>query len=99
MTMMDSSQTDLFGDVPSPAPAAPGVARLKVLPSGRNKLSPAQQRFNKLLARVDNLGRQLQELQLLADKVRGPHLDRMAELERQMDEGRRKMLAFLHERL
>lgn len=99
MTMIDSSQTDLFGEVPSPAPAAPGVARLKVLPSGRHKLSPAQQRFNKLLARVDNLGRHLHELQQLADKVRGPHMDRMAELERLMDEGRRKMLAFLHERL
>ena len=103
MTMMDSSQADFFGDGQSPSthhsPSTPEASRLKVLPRGREKLSPAQQRFNKLLARVENLGRQLQDLQQLADKLRPPHLARMAELKRKMDEARREMLVFLHQRL
>lgn len=81
------------------APSKPEATRLKVLPRGREKLSPAQQRFNKLLARVENLGRQLQDMQQLADKLRAPHLARMAELERRMDEACREMLVFLHQRL
>lgn len=100
---MDSSQADFFGDGQSPSthhsPSTPEASRLKVLPRGREKLSPAQQRFNKLLARVENLGRQLQDLQQLADKLRPPHLARMAELKRKMDEARREMLVFLHQRL
>ena len=103
MTMMDSSQADFLGDGQSPSthhsPSPPEASRLKVLPRGREKLSPAQQRFNKLLARVENLGRQLQDLQQLADKLRPPHLARMAELKRKMDEARREMLVFLHQRL
>lgn len=97
--MSDSFQADLFGGVQPSVPSQPEAAQLKVLPTGREKLSPAQQRFNKLLARVENLGRQLQDMRHLADKVRGPHLDRMAELARQMDAGRRAMLVFLHQRL
>ena len=97
--MNDSFQADFLGAASPTVPSGLGVTRLKVLPRGRDKLSPAQQRFNKLLARVDNLGHQLQDFGRLADKVRGPHFARMAELERQMDAGKRQMLAFLHERL
>ena len=101
--MNDSFQTDIFGSVQPPAPAVPaasvGVAHLKVVPSVKGKLSPAQQRFNKLLARVDNLGRQLQDLERLAGQVRGPHLARVAELDRQAVDAQRQMLFFLHDRL
>ena len=101
--MSHSFQTDISGNVPLPVPAAPaaplGAAHLKVMPSVQGKLTAAQQRFNKLLAKVDNLGRKLQDFARLADKVRGPHLDRMAELEREMADGQRQMLLFLHERL
>ena len=86
--------------MPAPtAPADPGVTRLKVLPRGREKLSPAQQRFNKLLARVDNLGRQVQNIQRLVDAVRAPHLERVSGLERRITQTQTDMALFLHERL
>lgn len=75
------------------------ASQLKVLPSEKGQLNPAQQRFNKLLAKVDRLGRKLQDFGHLADKVRGPHLARVAEVERQTVAGQRQMVLFLHERL
>lgn len=101
--MRPSFETGISGDVPPSAPDNPAApvcaAHLKVVPSVQGKLTAAQQRFNKLLAKVDSLGRKLQDFARLADKVRGPHLDRMAELERAMAEGRWQMVLFLHARL
>ena len=101
--MRPSFETGISGDVPPSAPDNPAApvcaAHLKVVPSVQGKLTAAQQRFNKLLAKVDSMGRKLQDFARLADKVRGPHLDRMAELERAMAEGRWQMVLFLHERL
>ena len=105
-TMSDSVQSNMFGNasassaVTSDAPAARrpvDTARLKVVPSPHAKLSPAQQRFNKLLSRVDNLGRQVEDFQRLADQVRGPHLASMSEMHREMAAGQRQMLVFLHD--
>ncbi len=98
--MREPVNPDLFGYVPPAAPeSAPDVTQLKLTPSAKGKLSPAQQRFNKLLARADNLGRQLQDFELLADKVRGPHLARLRELEREVSDAQCQVLLFLHERL
>lgn len=90
LSMPKSSKPDL---------KVPKVSELKVLPSEKNPLSPAQQRFNKLLAKVDKLGRKLQDFERLAGKVRGPHLECITELERQEFVVQRQMLLFLHERL
>lgn len=92
---------DLFGELslPEPTPSRDGVARLKVQKTAQGKLSPAQQRFNKLLARVDNLGRQMQDLEQLSASVRGPHLAQMSEIERKTAQTQVAMLLFLHERL
>lgn len=92
---------DLFGELPpaEPVRSAEGVARLKVQKAAQGKLSPAQQRFNKLLARVDNLGRQMQDLEQLAASVRAPHLAQMSEIERSTARAQVAMLLFLHERL
>ena len=101
--MRDSSKSELFDSPPPSAPAAPAssakASQLKVLPPEKGQLNPAQQRFNKLLAKVDKLGHKLQDFERLADKVRGPHLARVAEVERQTVEGQRQMVLFLHERL
>lgn len=104
--MSDSLQTDLLGAASAPAPSsAPavatgsGVTGLKVTARGAGKLSPAQQRFNKLLARVDNLGRQVQNIQRLTDAVRAPHLERVSSLERRITQTQTEMAVFLHERL
>lgn len=86
-------EIDLFGEVP-PAPAA----QLKVVKT-KAKLSPAQQRFNKLLSRVDNLTAQTQHLHTMADRFRPAHLQTMAELEKQTTSLQKDMLLFLHERL
>ena len=100
--MKPNSEFDLFGEVP-PAPiperAKAGPASLKVKKAAKGALSPAQQRFNKLLTRVDNLGRQIRDLEALADRLRGPHLTEMSKLERGLAQTQSAMLLFLHERL
>ena len=99
--MNTTPSLDLFGEVPAaePAPVTDSVARLKVKKTAQGKLSPAQQRFNKLLARVDNLGRQMQGIEQLAASVRGPHLAQLSELERRIAQTQAQMLLYLHERL
>ncbi|MBP3979737.1 MULTISPECIES: hypothetical protein [unclassified Acidovorax] len=99
--MNTTPSLDLFGEVPAaePAPVTDSVARLKVKKTAQGKLSPAQQRFNKLLARVDNLGRQMQDIEQLAASVRGPHLAQLSELERRIAQTQAQMLLYLHERL
>lgn len=99
--MNTTPSLDLFGEVPAaePAPVTDSVARLKVKKTAQGKLSPAQQRFNKLLARVDNLGRQMQDIEQLAGSVRGPHLAQLSELERRIAQTQAQMLLYLHERL
>ncbi len=102
MKMMNSElHYDLFGELPPAEPprSTDGVARLKVQKTAHGKLSPAQQRFNKLLARVDNLGRQMQDLEQLEASVRAPHLAQMSEIERNTAQAQVAMLLFLHERL
>jgi hypothetical protein len=102
MKMKTTPSSDLFGEVPSANthPAGDGVARLKVQKTAQgNKLSAAQQRFNKQLARVNNLGRQMQDIEQLAASVREPHLAQISAYERAIAQTQAQMLLFLHERL
>lgn len=87
-------------------PAAPGhgtaaeaVSRLKVAPAAAQRLNPAQQKFNRLLARVHKLEQRLQNLQHSADTLRAPHLQRMDALQRRVAQAQRAMAHLLHERL
>ena len=79
--------------------AKDGLAQLKVQKAGAHKLSPAQTRFNKLLARVDKLSQQVLHIERLEREARTPHLARMATLHQQADQTQSEMLFFLHERL
>lgn len=101
MKMKTTPSSDLFGEVPSANthPAGDGVARLKVQKTAQGKLSAAQQRFNKQLARVNNLGRQMQDIEQLAASVREPHLAQISAYERAIAQTQAQMLLFLHERL
>jgi hypothetical protein len=101
MKMKTTPSSDLFGEVPSANthPAGDGVARLKVQKTAQGKLSAAQQRFNKQLARVNNLGRQMQDIEQLAASVREPHLAQISAFERAIAQTQAQMLLFLHERL
>lgn len=66
-----NQQTDLFAENGAAAPRAATVS-VPALSLGTpgQPLSPAQQRFNRLLARIDKLKRQMEELQTLADTQR-----------------------------
>ncbi len=97
--MNNASTPKSDGNKPAAPATSVGAGHLKVVPAVKGKLSPAQQRFNTLLAKVDKLGSKIKDFECLADKVRGPHLAQTAELDRQVEEGQKQMIFFLHERL
>ena len=82
----------------APAPA-PRLAALKVQKPSASELSPAQRRFNRLLAQVDKLGQQRAHIEHLATVLRAPHLERITDLEGQVRQVQTAMVLFLHERL
>jgi len=84
-------------DAAAPAPAQ-ALQRLKVAPA-EQPLSAAQKKFNRLLARVNSLERQLEQLQQSADALRAPHLQRMDALRQRMAQAQRAMAQLLHARL
>lgn len=96
-TKKSSAQATLIPE----APAAPneGLTQLKVQKAGAHQLTPAQKRFNKLLAQVEKFNQQVQHIERLELEVRTPHLTRMAALHQQADQAQSEMLFFLHERL
>lgn len=95
---------DLFGKIPT-APATPAAA--DVPPTTKSlqvkavaaKLSPAQQRFNKLLSRVENLTTQCETLQAQADKYRPAYHQTQREIEHETQQVQKEMLKFLHGKL
>lgn len=91
---MKKTKADLFSDT---APAAPGSA-LRVGGKGA-RLSPAQQRFNRLLARIDKLKGQIAEIQTLADAYRPLYQSTLAPLREQQKGLLRRMALGLDERL
>ncbi|AVP56370.1 hypothetical protein C7H73_00920 [Pulveribacter suum] len=75
------------------------MSRLQVAPATAQGLNPAQQKFNRLLARVHQLEQLLQALQHSADALRTPHLQRMDALQRRVAQAQRALAHCLHERL
>jgi hypothetical protein len=63
------------------------------------KLSPAQKRFNELLARIEDLTHQVQRLQAWSDRHRHAHVQVLYTAAQQTRELRKSLLLFLHEQL
>lgn len=84
---------------PTPADGPAGLVRLQLAPAAIRPLSPAQQKYNRLLARVNDLERLLESLQHSADTLRAPHLQRMDALRRRTGQAQRALAHCLHERL
>jgi hypothetical protein len=63
------------------------------------KLTPAQQRFNELLARIERLSGQIQRLETWSDRHRYTHIQALRESVQQAKVHRKSLLLFVHERL
>lgn len=83
----------------TPLPAAPSLAALTVQASAQAPLTAAQQRFNELLARIEQLSGQIQRLQAWSDRHRYAHIQTLRECVQQAQAQRKSLLLFLHERL
>ena len=100
------TQPDLFGDLAPPetlrqaarAPApSSGLRVLKI--DAQGKLTPAQQRFNKLLARVENLTLQIEQVRAAADAHRPQHARALAALQAKHAQAMKRMALWLDQRL
>jgi len=88
--------------IPSPdAPqdAAISLSALMVQPCDQASLTPAQQRFNDLLAQIERLSGQIQRLEAWSDRHRYAHIQALRDAVQQAQEQRKSLLLFLHERL
>ena len=84
-------------DTPVDAPLS--LSALAVQPDAHTPLSPAQQRFNALLARIELLSGQIQCLEVWSDQHRYTHIQALRESVQQAQAHRKNLLLFLHERL
>ena len=72
---------------------AQAVATVAIQPTA--ELTPAQKRFNTLLARVSQLSESIATLEALSTQHRSSHLTAMSALQRQEDAARKSLLLFL----
>jgi hypothetical protein len=70
-----------------------------VQPSEQAALTPAQQRFNDLLAQIERLSVQIQRLQAWSDQYRYAHIQSLRESVQLTQAHRKSLLLFVHERL
>ena len=82
---------------PAASPSGSGLRVLKIDVQG--KLTPAQQRFNKLLARVENLTLQIEQVRAAADAHRPQHASSLAALQTKHAEAMKRMALWLDQRL
>ncbi|WP_416548340.1 hypothetical protein ACHEXK_05410 [Limnohabitans sp. DCL3] len=72
---------------------------ISVQPSEQASLTPAQQRFNALLARIELLSGHIQRLESWSDRYRYGHIQALRESVQQAQVHRKSLLLFVHERL
>ena len=78
---------------------ATALSSLMVQAAAKAKLTPAQQRFNELLARIERLSGQIQRLETWSDRHRYTHIQALRESVQQAQVHRKSLLLFVHERL
>jgi hypothetical protein len=83
----------------APSDAAPSLSALMVQADAQAKLTPAQQRFNELLARIERLSGQIQRLETWSDRHRYAHIQALRESVQLAQVHRKSLLLFVHERL
>jgi hypothetical protein len=83
----------------APSDAAPSLSALMVQAAAQAKLTPAQQRFNQLLAQIEKLSGQIQRLKTWSDRHRYTHIQALRESVQQAQVHRKSLLLFVHERL
>ena len=83
----------------TPPESAPSLSALMVQASAQEKLTPAQQRFNDLLAQIERLSGQIQRLEAWSDKHRYAHIQALRESVQLSQAYRKSLLLFVHERL
>jgi hypothetical protein len=72
---------------------------LIVQPVDQDRLTPAQQRFNDLLAQIERLSEQIERLEAWSDKHRYAHIQALRESVQLSQSHRKSLLLFVHERL
>ena len=75
------------------------LSELVIYPEVNAQLTPAQQRFNDLLAQVERLSGQIQRLEAWSDKHRYAHIQALRESVQLSQLHRKSLLLFVHERL
>jgi hypothetical protein len=83
----------------TPPNAALSLSALAVQPDAQAPLTPAQQRFNDLLARIELLSDQIQRLEVWSDQHRYAHIQSLRESVQLAQAHRKSLLLFVHERL
>ena len=77
----------------------PALSTLMVQASAQAPLTPAQQRFNDLLARIEQLSGLIQRLEAWSDQHRYAHIQALREWVQQAQVHRKSLLLWVHERL
>ncbi len=75
------------------------LSSLMVQAAAQEKLSPAQQRFNDLLTRIEQLSGLIQRLEVWSDQHRYAHIQALREAVQQAQAQRKSLLLYLHERV
>ena len=83
----------------TPPDAATSLSALMVQPSAQAPLTPAQQLFNDLLARIEALSGLIQRLEAWSDRHRYTHIQALRESVQLAQAHRKSLLLFVHERL
>ena len=83
----------------APQDAAISLSALMVQPGDQAPLTPAQQRFNALLARIEQLSGWIERLQAWSDRHRYAHIQALRESVQLAQMHRKSLLLFVHERL